>query len=312
MDTTSFVASKLRLNGFHHNLVEIAHDKKKYYDLFNKNGINVPKTYIYKDAHTIKKLDEKNDYYIKPSKGSGSRGVKQTNNIKKFDFIAYSKKYLFNNEEIIIQEMVEGKEMTIDGFIFNREFHLLAVSEELNDKEKGHTFSSELIFPPVWIQENHISEISKLCNMVVKCLEIDCQGPMHLELILTKGNELFVIDFSLRGGGFDVFTKIVEKTSGVDVLSMYLNSALGEFVSIPSFIYPQIRGIINKINGKELEGTYHDYFLKFLYKEGDFIETPESGKQRLAYYICWAEEYDKVFRKRDLIRKQISFEINHE
>jgi biotin carboxylase len=322
LEAVALVASTLKLNGYNKNLIDIAHDKKKYYELFAKKGINVPKTYIYQDSTTIKKLNKKKTYFIKPSKGSGSRGVKRTNDIKNFNFVEYSKKYLHANEEIIIQEMVEGKELTIDGFISNKKFHLLAVSEEINDKEKGHTFSSELLFPPLWIQDDHISQILHLGNKLVACLQISCQGPIHLELICNPANEFYIIDFSLRGGGFDLFTKIIEKTSGVDILKLYLNSAVGNCVKIPkiiefkpvslSFIYPQTNGIIRSISGKCLEGSFDDYFLKFLYKEGEYVETPESGKQRLAYYICWANDCEKVFIKRDLIRKQISFKIDHE
>lgn len=322
MESVSFVTSEMGLNGYGFDLIDIAHDKNKYYQLFGKNGINVPKTYKYNNSEDlIENIDEQNIYFIKPSKGSGSRGVIQANNISSFDFSYYAKKYLKNEEEILIQKMIEGVEMTVDGFILDKKFHLLAVSEEINNKEKGHTFSSELIFPPEWLQERHLSEISCICNKVIDCLEIECPGPIHLELILTPEDNIFLIDFSLRGGGFDLFTKIIEKTSGIDVLSVYLKTTLGEPVTIPginnfkpvtlSFIYPELAGVIKKINGKELEGNYEDYSLKFFYKEGDFIATPESGKQRLAYYICWAENYAIVFKQRDFIREHISLEIDH-
>jgi biotin carboxylase len=322
MDVMSHIVSEMNLKGYDYDLVNLSHNKKSYYQLFEKCSIKIPKTIIYNDNFDLSQLIPVQSYIIKPSKGSGSRGVIQTDNITKFNFNSYSKSYLKENEDVIIQEIIDGKEMTVDGFIIDNKFYLLAFSEEINDKSKGHTFSSELIFPPEWIEDHQVLEIDAICNNIIKCLGINTSGPMHLELIVTPEGEFYLIDFSLRGGGFDVFTKIIEKTSGVDVLSLYLKAALGDKITPPaiglfrpvtlSFIYPDEAGIIKKINGLELEGMHKNYFLKFLYCESDFIAKPESGKQRVAYYICWGEHHDSLFSIRDQIRNQISIDVNNE
>lgn len=322
LETVSYIVSEMKLIGYNYNLVQITHDKKKYYHLFKQHSINVPETIIYKNQKCIDKLDNCKLYYIKPSKGSGSRGVKLVNNITRFDFNLYRKKYLYKNEDIIIQQRIEGKEMTIDGFIIDEIFYLLAVSEEINDQSKGYTFSSELIFPPEWINKNLIQKIIEFCGQIIKCFNFSGSGPIHLELIFTPENKFYIIDFSLRGGGFDVFTKIIEKTSGIDVLDLYIKTTIGKPIIPPnvkkfnpvtlSFVYPDKAGVIKKINGKMLEGSNNDYFLKFLYNVGESIAIPESGKQRAAYYICWGKNYKSVFERRDFIKQQISLDIDHE
>ena len=129
MGAMAYVNSKMGLNGYPSELIEIAHDKKKYYSLFEKNKIKVPKTIVFKDNGALAKLDKNKSYIIKPSKGSGSRGVKRSNNIHNFNFDDYHIAYIGKEEEIIIQELIIGKEMTVDGFIIDKNFHLLAVSE---------------------------------------------------------------------------------------------------------------------------------------------------------------------------------------
>lgn len=320
MEATSYVVSQMKLFGFDYDLIQISHDKEKYFKIFQKNSICVPKTITYKNKLSLDSLQRDRPYYIKPSKGSGSRGVQLINQIHNYNFPKYIDSYITNDEEVLIQEVIEGKELTIDGFVFNKKFHLLALSEEFNNKSKGHTFSSELIFPPQWITKKQIECIESLCNEVVRCLEIESSGPMHLELIKNENGRFYIIDFSLRGGGFDVFTKIIRKTSGVDALSLLLKSSLGESIKIPkvekftpvslSFIYPEEVGIIDEIQGIDLEGSFDSYYLKFLYKKGDPIAKPESGKQRIAYYICWGDQHAPVLNNRDKLRQQIFIKIN--
>jgi len=317
MESMSYVATKLDLPGFKYELVQIAHDKKQYYQKFENASIPVPYTVAYNNNSVLSVLKEKSSYIIKPSKGSGSRGVKKTSDISSFDFLKYKTENLQHDEEILIQEFIEGKELTVDGFIQDGKFFMLAVSEEMNDKAKGHTFSSELIFPPVWISEGQTDRISELCNNVVKSLDIKDDGPMHLELIYSPQDVFYIIDFSLRGGGFDLFTKIIKKTSGVDALELYLNSVSGKRSDIPvirkfnpvslSFAYSNKSGKLVSIEGYELQGLYENHFLKFLCKPGQTVYLPEGGRHRLVYFICWGDNVDSVIDLRDHIRNRIDF-----
>ena len=153
--------------------------------------------------------------------GSGSRGVKKVSDLKAFDFKNYSKKYLKKNEEIIVQQYVNGKEITVDGFVLNGKFHLLAYSEEKNDNIKNQNFSYELIFSPSWFNEKHKLKISKNCSKIIELIGYK-NGPVHFEFILDEP-DFYLIDFSMRGGGFDVFTKIIKLCSGYDILKNYIN-----------------------------------------------------------------------------------------
>jgi biotin carboxylase len=318
METLGFVVSKLDLPGYGYDIIYKSHDKILYYEIFKNSGIKVPKTWIFKVGENIM-IDHPGPLYVKPSKGSGSRGVKKINDITSLNFQNYCQQYLQRNEKIIIQEEIKGTEMTVDGFIQDGKFYLLAVSEEINDHEKGHTFSSELIFPPKWISQNDIKQLVYVCNSIAKALSITEDGPMHLEFI-KAGDTFYVIDFSLRGGGFDVFTKIIQKTSGVDILSLYINSALGKKVSIPtvelfnpltlSFVYPDRKGEIVSINTSGLDKVHDKYFLKILYNLNDKVEEAESGKQRLAYYICYGVSHQENENLKTKIRKKINFVIN--
>lgn len=317
LEAMSYVVSQLGLPGYHYETIEISHNKNKYFSIFKKNQISIPETKTYTKQKDLENLSYEK-VVIKPSKGSGSRGVQVTQDIHTFDFEKYKKDNLKPDEVILLQKFIEGKELTVDGFVSEGSFKLYAVSEEINDEHKGHTFSSELIFPPLWMTEDIQQKIVSICNQIANCMHIK-SGPMHMEFKYDETGQLFVIDFSLRGGGFDVFTRIVELSGGYDIVTNYIKAALGRKIDYHdvinfkpvtlSFIYPEESGIITSIDGKEYEGLFDDYWLKFLYDEGECVEKPSSGKQRLAYYICWGDDYDRVFQRRDWVKNAVKFHI---
>lgn len=321
LDSTAYVATQLNLPGYTSDMIDVSHNKDAYYALFAENLISVPLTVIYQGQESVKNLPV-GKYIVKPSKGSGSRGVKIVIDPAHYDFEKYIKDYLHSDEKAIIQEFVVGKEMTIDGFVLNKQFHLLSISQEQNDESKGYTFSSELVFPPSWVTKEHLESIWNICNRIVQALNLTQDGPMHLEILKTDDDKFYVIDFSLRGGGFDLFTKIDTIISGVDALGLYLKAISGEAIKedIPtiadfknvvglSFFYPDDKGYIKKIKGKELEGRHEHFYLHFLYEEGEFVKKPESGSQRLAYLISWAETREQMLAVQKEVKDKISFEV---
>ena len=321
LDSTAYVTTQLGLPGYTSEMIDISHNKDAYYELFTKNAINVPHTVIYNGNDSVKDL-KPGKYIVKPSKGSGSRGVKIVKDPAHFNYDEYIKGYLHADEKAIIQEFIVGKEMTIDGFVHNKQFHLLSVSQEQNDESKGYTFSSELLFPPAWVTRKHLETIWDICNRIVQSLNLTEDGPMHLEMLKTDEDQFYVIDFSLRGGGFDLFTKIDRLISGVDALGLYLKAISGEEIKeeIPliaefknvvglSFFYPDDKGFIKSIKGKELEGKHENYYLHFLYEEREFVKKPESGSQRLAYLISWSETYEGLLAVQKDVKEKISFEV---
>jgi len=312
LEVVSYIAEKLNLPGYKTIDIFNSNNKDTYFKLFKNSTVKIPKTHIYPELP--EKLDE--NYIIKPSKGSGSRGVKIVNDIKSFSFIDYSSKYLQNNENILIQEIIKGIEITVDGVYIDSKFYLLAVSQEINDEQKGHTFSSELIFPPNWFNNDVRVKIESKCEDIKDILKIQ-NGPIHIEFKFFQ-NDLFLIDFSLRGGGFDVFSKIIEKTSGINAIDIYLNLILGKKNDLPlvekfnpvllSFIYPEKEGTLKSIkNNNQFDDSF---FYKLLFKQGDKIRMPESGKERLAYIITWGNNIDVLKEKVTEFKNNLIFEIN--
>ena len=96
----------------------------KYY-LLNINDLNEKKLNI------IKKNLKK--FVIKPNKSGSSFGIKIIKNQKEFNmFITYLeqfKKQLINHKEVLIEEYISGRELTVSTVKLDKKIHALAVTE---------------------------------------------------------------------------------------------------------------------------------------------------------------------------------------
>tara|TARA_B100001173_G_scaffold309028_1_gene320531 strand:+ start:7158 stop:8351 length:1194 start_codon:yes stop_codon:yes gene_type:complete len=317
-ETVSYLVEELNLHGTNMELAKNFKDKYYYYSLFDNNSIKVP--YFFKPNELYNKNLYSQFHIIKPSMGSGSRGVKKVSDLKAFDFKNYSKKYLKKNEEIIVQQYVNGKEITVDGFVLNGKFHLLAYSEEKNDNIKNQNFSYELIFSPSWFNEKHKLQISKNCSKIIELIGYK-NGPVHFEFILDEP-DFYLIDFSMRGGGFDVFTKIIKLCSGYDILKNYINLSLNLDVEIPSeisynpvtlnFIYSEKNGVVNNIKEPLIKNYLGKYYFSFLTKLNSVVKIPDSGRDRIAYFICFGDNHEENKKIKEEILKNTLIEVLNE
>lgn len=315
LKTVSYISEKLQIPGNDLNVTRLAHNKLKYYNLFSKKDIKIPFTLKYNIDNLRKFKGEK--VVIKPSQGSGSRLVKILNSKKADDYVQGNKDKVHEEETFLIQKYISGQEITVDGFVNNDSKNVLAVSEEKCNSSYSNSVSSELVFPPQ-ISKNLFERIKQISRKAVEAMNIQF-GPFHMEFLINEG-EIFLIDFALRGGGFRLFTDIVEKTSGVDVLKKYIQGVMGEDIVIREpvdykpvilkFLYTNKSGRIKEIKNNNPEGYSYNYIIDFLKKTGDYVKKPVSGKDRLAYIIAWEDKLDRVKKRIKKLENNIEFIIN--
>ena len=96
----------------------------KYY-LLNINDLNEKKLITIKS--NLKK------FVIKPNKSGSSFGIKIIKNQKEFDsfitFLEEFKKKLTNHKEVLIEEYISGRELTVSTIKLDKKIHALAVTE---------------------------------------------------------------------------------------------------------------------------------------------------------------------------------------
>lgn len=163
---------------------------------------------------------------IKPADSNSSKGirkVKDYNNLK----TGISKALQFTrNNEIIIEEYVEGQELTIDVWIEDSKAEIVMISEVEKVKETDNYFT---ILRNVYNHETHSLNqalnisATKVAQSIVDIFKIN-NGPLLMQVIL-KNSELNVIEFGCRiGGGSKIH--LLRHLMGVDLIDRVLDLLL--------------------------------------------------------------------------------------
>lgn len=309
LPTTSKIASALGLSGMKYQTYKTFESKDKYYDLFDGIGVKVPKTYGIEDLDNL----PTKKYIIKPSQGSGNRGIAITEDVHNFDFINHQNLYYREGEIHLIQEFIEGQKHSFDGIVYRNKFYPLVFSQSYN--RPNSSLSNEIHFSSL-IDNSYKNTVIDYCNKISKHISDDVITPLHMEFISNKEG-IYLIDFSLRGGGYDIFTSLVFNATGYDVLGNYIDSMLGNNINLPNsllaryavmnLIYSEKEGIIQWDEKKKYN---KDVFIKQIVESGNKVNFPKRDGDRIAYTICYGNTLEEAKTLSAKVESELQYKIN--
>lgn len=270
-----------------------ATDKYEMIKAFKEHCVASPWFYNISSREDISLLKDNITYpcIMKPTDNAGSRGVVLVNNYDElYDAYAYSHKQS-RSGNVIIEEYLQGNEVSIEILVINGDVHILAITDKLTTGaphfvEMGHSQPSQ---QPLHIQ----SAIKELATQAVKSVGIQT-GPAHVEMMVTERGPV-MIELGARMGGDCITTHLVPLSTGVDMIKATIDLALGNIPDITSriemssairFIKGPI-GIIKSINGiedaKRVAGVVEVSLTKNV---GDTIDDIHSSTDRVGYIIA--------------------------
>ena len=171
----------------------------KYY-LLNINNLNEKKLV------TIKSKLKK--FVIKPNRSGSSFGIKIIKNQKEFDILISNleefKKELNNHKEILIEEYISGKELTVSTIKLDKKIHALAVTEI---KSKNNFFDYKAKYSKGYAKHILPAKLNKI--NYAKCLKfatkahklLGCNSLARTDFIFdTKKNKIFFLETNTQPG----------------------------------------------------------------------------------------------------------------
>ena len=171
----------------------------KYY-LLNINNLNEKKLI------TIKSKLKK--FVIKPNRSGSSFGIKIIKNQKEFDILISNleefKKELNNHKEILIEEYISGKELTVSTIKLDKKIHALAVTEI---KSKNNFFDYKAKYSKGYAKHILPAKLNKI--NYAKCLKfatkahklLGCNSLARTDFIFdTKKNKIFFLETNTQPG----------------------------------------------------------------------------------------------------------------
>ena len=220
-DVVAYVADRLHLNGTPYDTVISLHDKSYVRSLTESiEGLGCPRNYRYegKDLHIYPCV-------VKPCIGRAKKGVSFARDESEFNTaIRYAS--VDNDSGIIVEEFIEGKELSVESISFHGKHTVIQVTDKDSSSfphfvELGH-------HQPANISDDLRHKIEIVIPRLLSAMGYT-DGASHVE-VKYKGNDIYLIEANLRGGGDDISNRLVSMSSGVDYLKCMIDVALNQFV----------------------------------------------------------------------------------
>lgn len=291
------VCAELGLAGISLRTAINATDKGEMMEVFKANSVPHPWFHILSSEDELSLLNNNIIYpcIIKPTDSSGSKGVILVNNeYEMYASYKYSRKHS-RNGKVIIQEYLEGNEVSVEVMIDNGKPHVLAVTDKITSGaphfvETGHSQPSKL-------NNDNIEKIKKLAIDAIRAIGINI-GAAHVEIMFTNKGPM-MIELGARMGGDYITTDLVPLSTGIDMVEAVIQQACDEsYEMVPEYSKGSIikyfntsSGIIKKINGigeaKRISGVKKIIIMK---KIGDIVGDINSSNDRIGLVIAQGDD----------------------
>jgi isopentenyl diphosphate isomerase/L-lactate dehydrogenase-like FMN-dependent dehydrogenase/biotin carboxylase len=306
--TVAAVANALNLPGIKFEDAIAATNKIKMRTRFFEHGVPSPHFFPVWSLSDAKKACKVLGFpvVIKPSDNMGARGVVRIDNKNQIaDAFAFAKS-ASPSGELIIEEFMEGHELSIDAVVFNGEVTFTGIADRIIEYpphfvETGHTMPSQL---PKEMQDS----ACEVMKAGIKALGIHL-GCAKGDIKITKdGPKIGELAARLSGGFMSAYTYPL--STGVNLMRAAIEIALGQEPGNLEPLYNRVSieraiitrpGIVKKICGVEealkIPGIA-EIFINV--KPGDKVKKPTSNVEKAGHIIAVAdtlEDAEKAVRK---------------
>lgn len=269
--------------------------------VFEENGIPTAKHIVMGDFEVSKISGMNYPLIVKPVDCNSSKGVK-----KVFDYFELEEAFntavnYSRTDTAIIEEFIDGEELSADIYVQNGVAKLLSVStlDKIPDNDKFVIFRGFYSYEKT---EHVRSIVEKIAQQIADAFNLK-NSPMLIQMIY-DGEKAFVLEFSARTGG-GVKYLLVKKATGFDVLSAVVDLTLGNLPEVNAvnpenkfianefiYCYP---GKFDELHGfEELKesGVISDFYL-FKWK-GALLDSVSNSGDRIAGFTIQADDIDTL------------------
>lgn len=297
MRSLAAATSRIGLPGISYETAVKATDKGEMIKAFEEAGVEHPWYFILKNKEDLKKVLHQITYpcVIKPTDNAGNRGVSYAQNeaelVSLYDYSHENS----HSGDVIIEEYMEGQEVSVEIIVYHGEVHILAVTDKLTQGkpyfvEIGHSEQSQL-------GDTNVERIKDLAKRAVKAIGID-NSPAHVEIMLTKDGPKMV-ELGARMGGGCITTHLVPLATGIDMIKSVMDLAMGKSPDVtPKFDKGSalrhivgVEGEIVSVDGlddaRAMPGVIEVTMLKHV---GDKVNYFKNGADRIGYVISQGKD----------------------
>ena len=245
-------------------------------------------------------LNENGTSVLKPIYGTASKSVIKIHSIKENKTAVEKLMQDCSDQDLIIEEFVDGSEYALEGNLINSELNKIVIFDKpINYKEPY--FEESIYIAPTEIPDKTQKEIVNLIGKACKKLGLE-NGPVHVEFKI-HNKEIFIIEINPRmiGGlcsrclSFGLFKTSLEEIALHAFLNNELKSIdlLSNFVGVLMIPTP-ISGKFISINKNELESIPNVSGVEITVSENSNLLEPPFGDKYLGFVFSQGDSKEKV------------------
>lgn len=314
--TVAKVSEELGLPTYIDYKKALAVTNKKYMkETFVKDGIPTAKSKVFSSKEEFEMQKKAITYpsVVKPCDCNSSKGVVKVRNEQELDSAVEKAFILSRSKLVIVEDYVEGNEVSIDVWVDEEGAKVLSVSatEKMADSKDAFTIYKSVY--PVQMSEILKKKIVAISQKIADSFVLkNC--PVLIQAII-YGDNISVIEFSARMGGGTKY-KLIEYMSGVKIMEVYVNRILGDTTQIicplPSpqnielnYVYAR-KGVFSKLKNFEKAVSENQIEAFYQYKErGTRIDKAKTSSDRVAGFLLLADNLREMDEKRTRVVNMI-------
>jgi len=310
-------SQRLGLNHISPEIALRALDKGLMREAWNAAGLSQPKFQIVDEIAKIPDAALKIGYplILKPTRNWGSRGISRADTPSDLEWSMEFAGQHQRSGRFIVEQCVDGIEMTVEGLVKNGEVQILAKSDKEHQPHPRFRVAMGLNYPAKF-PEAILQQTDELIIKAAQALGLN-NCAIHAE-VMVVGEEVYLIEMGARPGGGHIFGQIVEAASGVSMPRALAQILLGEEVNITPkhqhgavyrFFAPPA-GIFQSASGieeaKALPGVLD---FGFHLEPGTLVGAIEGDADRPGYCVTTGETREEAMRIADQAIATMRYEM---
>jgi len=225
--TASYIAKNLQLIGDDWQVLEKFYNKKTMKTYLGENEILVPRSYSWQSFRSVSKFLQSISFpcILKPIDTVAKLGIeifvtpetlqKRLSQIKNQDKL------------FLLEEFIEGYEVTVLGFVQNRKFQLVSISDKVTTSYPPFLEISHRL-PTTQIKS--LGELKLICQNIVSLTGLE-NSPLVAEFKITSRGEIYLIEVMPEIGGEYIADHLIKEFYSYDYFKNYVQLLLGNPIS---------------------------------------------------------------------------------
>ena len=304
------IAARLRLpHPLGPETAAVAVSKLRQRTRFAEAGVPQPRWQLVRSSAEVLEVDP--PCVVKPPDRQGQRGLSVVDDAAGLPRAIELAIEASRSGACLVEELVEGPEITVNAFSADGGFHALTVTDRLTAEPPAFGVALAHAWPSA-VATQACTEAARAAAEAVGIRE----GPTYTQLRIGPAGPCVVELAARLGGGHDA--ELCQAAIGVDLNGLALRAAFGESAEVPAsnpvggacvrFLVPP-EGILRAVEGLDEAAAVDGVIDVAVYREPGWTYGPfRGGSDRAGYVLARGESRDDALERANRAAQRIRFE----